>query len=128
MITSLEHVAIVADDPRALADWYCTALGCEIAIADETYSTYFVAVPGTGVLEILPSSDRPRMEAEGDDAGIRHIAFTVADFEEACQHIKEQGIELLQPISVSSTGTKLAFFPDLEGNILQFVYRPKPLR
>jgi hypothetical protein len=52
----------------------------------------------------------------------------VVDFEEACQHIKERGIELLQPISVSSTGTKLAFFPDLEGNILQFVYRPKPLR
>lgn len=128
MITALEHVAIVADAPEALASWYCQTLGCEVALADEKNSTYFVAVPGSGVLEILPSNNRSRGDEQGDDAGIRHIAFTVVDFDEACRELKEQGVELLQPISVSVSGTKLAFFPDLEGNILQFVYRPQPLR
>ena len=128
MITSLEHVAIVADDPRALADWYCTALGCEIAIADETYSTYFVAVPGTGVLEILPLQ---RPSPHGSRRGRRrHTAHRLHRDRFRRGLSAHQGAGHRTPATHlrEFDGTKLAFFPDLEGNILQFVYRPKPLR
>ncbi len=84
MITALEHVAIVSADPNSLAEWYTETLGLEVLSKDEESSTYFLGVPGGGIFEILPSNDRPRPEATDDDVGIRHVAFTVDEFEPTC--------------------------------------------
>ena len=127
MITGMEHVAIISVDPGALAEWYTTTLNFEVLSKDEGSSTYFLGVPGGGIFEILPANDRPRPEAIDDDAGIRHIAFTVDEFEPTCEELRRTGIEFSRMAAGSPGETQMAFFPDPEGNILQIVRRPKPL-
>ena len=128
MIAAMEHVAIVSVDPGALTEWYTATLDFEVLSKDEESSTYFLGVPGGGIFEILPSNERPRPEATDDDAGIRHVAFTVDEFEPTCQELRRRGIEFSRMAAGSAEETQMAFFPDPEGNILQIVRRPKPLR
>ncbi len=127
MIKAIEHIAIVAADPAPLARWYCDTLGFEIANASEENRTYFLRLPEGGILEILPSNDRAPVDHAGDDAGIRHIALTVEDFPAAYQVLEDRGVTFVGPSHASPTGTRFDFFPDLEGNLLQLVYRPEPL-
>ncbi len=127
MITAMEHVAIVSVDPGALTEWYITTLNFEVISKDEESSTYFLGVPGGGIFEILPANDRPRPEATDDDAGIRHVAFTVDEFEPTCEELRRRGIEFSRMAAANPGETQMAFFPDPEGNILQIVRRAEPL-
>ena len=130
---ALEHAAIIADDPEALVDWYCTTLGFELIskgdlVLDGNQLTYhFLSLPGGALLEILPSNQKSRSKKAPDDAGIRHLAFLVEDFEASCQSLREKGLDLGTERELPD-GTKLVFFPDPEGNLLQLVYRTKALR
>ncbi len=130
---ALEHAAIIADDPAGLADWYCKTLGFELItkgdlVLDGKEMTYhFLGLSGGALLEILPSNKKSRTKKAADDAGIRHIAFLVENFEASCQSLQEKGLQL-GPARELPDGTKLVFFPDPEGNLLQLVYRTKPLR
>lgn len=126
MITAMEHVAIVSVDPGALTEWYTTTLNFKVLSKDKQSSTYFLEVPGGGMFEILPANDRPRPEATDDDAGIRHIAFTVDEFEPTCEELRRRGIEFSRMAAGNPEETQMAFFPDPEGNILQIVRRAKP--
>ena len=127
MIKAIEHIAVVAADPTLLARWYCDTLGFEIAHAHEEHRTYFLRLPEGGILEILPSNDRVPVDHAGDDAGIRHIALVVENFNTAHQALEDRGVTFVGPSHTSPTGTRFDFFPDLEGNLLQLVYRPEPL-
>ena len=127
---ALEHAAIFADDQEALVDWYCTTLGFELISKGDlgnqlTY--YFLGLPGGALLEILPSNKKSRSKKVPDDAGIGHLAFLVEDFEGMCQSLREKGLDL-GTVGERPDGTKLVFFPDPEGNLLQLVYRTKALR
>ena len=128
MITALEHVAIVSIDPAGLSEWYTTVLDFEVLSKDEESSTFFLGVPGGGIFEILLANNRPRSEATDDDAGIRHVAFTVDDFDSTCEELCRRGVEFSRMAAANPEETQMAFFPDPEGNILQIVRRPQPLR
>ena len=127
MIKTIEHIAIVAADPATLARWYCDTLGFKIILADDASQTFFVSLSGGGVLEIMPSNGRSRIVHAADDAGIRHIALSVDDFQTAQQTLKDRGINFVGPYRESLSGTRFDFFPDPEGNLLQLVHRPHPL-
>jgi glyoxylase I family protein len=127
VIKAIEHIAIVAADPPSLARWYCDTLGFETAHGSDEDRTYFLRLPEGGILEILPSNDRTPIHHAGDDAGIRHIALKVEDFQAARQTLEDRGVTFVGPSHRSPTGTRFDFFPDPEGNLLQLVYRPEPL-
>ncbi|MCY3766010.1 MAG: VOC family protein [Gemmatimonadetes bacterium] len=127
MIRSIEHIAIVAADSKALARWYCDVLGFEMILENDESQTYFVRLPGGGILEFLPSNDRAPAVCADDDAGIRHIALKVDDFDSACRTLEERGAEFVGPYRETPTGTRFNFVADPEGNLLQIVYRPEPL-
>lgn len=129
----LEHVAVVADDPESLADWYCRTLGFEllskgtVVLGDTEIDYHFLGLSGGALLEILNSNGKPRTRKEDDDAGIRHIAFLVEDMDASCRDLQEKGVEI-GALRELPNGTKLAFFRDPEENILQLVYRTSPVR
>ena len=129
----LEHVAIVADDPDSLADWYCDNLGFEllskgtVVLGDTEIDYHFLGLSGGALLEILNSNGKARTRKEDDDAGIRHIAFLVEDMDASRRDLREKGIEV-EPTRELPNGTKLTFFRDPEENILQLVYRTAPVR
>ena len=127
MIRSIEHIAIVAADSGTLARWYCGIFGFEMILENEDSRTYFVRLPGGGILEFLPSNDRAPTVCAADDAGIRHIALNVDDFDSACTTLEERGAVFVGPYRETPTGTRFNFVADPEGNLVQIVYRPEPL-
>jgi len=129
MIGAIEHMAIAAKDTAALAAWYRDTLGFEVLIDGGPGGIWFVGPPGGGAtIEIIPASAEPRAERARNDAGWSHLAFTVADFEAARKHLADKGIALKGEPREIAGGGWIAFFADGEGNELQIVQRPRPLR
>jgi glyoxylase I family protein len=127
VIKSIEHIAILASDPGALARWYCETLAFTVLVATEAKGQFFVGLPEGGVVEFLPANDRTRAHQVSDDAGIRHIAFTVDDYDASARWLEENGVEFNAPHKETTGGNRMNFFNDPEGNLLQLVWRPKPL-
>jgi glyoxylase I family protein len=128
MIRAIEHMAIAAKDTEGLARWYCDTLGFRVVVAGGSGTIWFVGPPeGEAVVEIVPAADAPRPDRGRNDAGWSHLAFTVSDFDAACADLRAKGVAFDgEPIGAPGE-RRLAFFFDLEGNVLQLVQRPRPL-
>ena len=126
MIQALEHLAIAAADPMALAEWYCATLGFDMLVAAPESQTYFVGLPGGGIIEILPIVGAATSPPA--TAGLHHLALTVDTFDSVYQQLLGQGVRFTGPAYRSPDGTtQFDFFTDPEGNRLQLVYRAQPL-
>ncbi len=123
MVQGIEHTAIASPDPAALAQWYVDTLGFVINYKGST--AYFVKAPNGTMIEIIP--------AEGEQGpntlkspGLRHLALTVTDFENAYATLKRNNVSFLSEPQ-ESKGNKVVFFTDPEGNILHLLQRATPL-
>lgn len=127
MIASIEHLAIAASDPAALARWYCETLGFGKAASFESDRIHFVRFPSGGMLEILPASNHVPEGFAGKEVrhGFDHLAFWVDDFESSYRALQEKGISFIGPVKGVPGGDQLVFFHDPEGNRLQLVHRVK---
>lgn len=126
MVTGIEHVGIYAKQSKALADWYVHMFDGKIVYENAAKGTYFVAFTDGSMIEICKS------ETDGDaaamtDAGIRHLALTVDDFEAFVEKIRAEKLEILADAKVAPNGVKTIFFRDIAGNILHLISRPQPL-
>ena len=124
MFTGIEHFAIASPNPKRLADWYVANLDFEISY--EYAGNYFVEAKNGALVEIIP--------AEGEAAatqirtpGMRHIAISVDDFDAAYNQLRQQGVTL-EGEPYNSGENRLAFFRDVDGNLLHLIHRAKPLR
>ena len=123
MYKGLEHTAIASPDPRRLAQWYVDHLGFHINF--EYAGNYFVRSADGSMLEIIPSEGE-RSPQKMKDPGIRHLAISVDQFDEAMGELKKRGVQFLgEPIN--NQGNRLQFFSDGDGNILHLIRREKPL-
>jgi glyoxylase I family protein len=128
MIRSIEHIAIAAKDTAALARWYCDALGFRAVVDGGPGGTWFVGPPeGAAVVEIVPATAAPRAERDRNDVGWSHLAFTVSDFDDVVDRLRSRGVTFTGAPSGAPGERRLAFFLDLEGNVLQLVQRTQPL-
>jgi catechol 2,3-dioxygenase-like lactoylglutathione lyase family enzyme len=123
MFRGLEHTAIASPDPAKLAKWYVENLDFRI---NHTYAgNYFVRSADGSMLEIIPS-EGPRAPQKMKDQGIRHLAITVDQFDDAMGELKKRGVQFLgEPFN--NQGNWLVFFSDGDGNILHLIRREKPL-
>jgi catechol 2,3-dioxygenase-like lactoylglutathione lyase family enzyme len=129
MIGSIEHMAIAARDTAGLAGWYRDKLGFEVVTDGGPGGIWFIGPPGGGAtIEIVPASPAARVERARNDPGWSHLAFTVGDFEAVRRALTDKGIAFSGEPRQLDGGGWIGFFPDLEGNVLQIVQRPKPLR
>jgi len=120
----LEHFGIYAHDTKALADWYCEMLGFSVVRTIEKQGRppiYFLTVGDGGEIEILPTKE-PRSERTLNQAGFSHIGLIVDDFEKAEDALREKGATL-EGVRETSTGWKIGYFKDPEGNLLEIVRR-----
>jgi glyoxylase I family protein len=128
MIRAIEHIAIAAKDTAGLARWYCDVLGFRVVVEGTPGGIWFVGPPeGAAVVEIVPANETPRTENARNDAGLRHLAFTVSDFDAVCADLRAKGVTFVGEPGGMPGGRRLAFFLDGEENILQLVQRPEPL-
>ena len=127
MVKGVDHVAIAAKDSKALAQWYCDLLGMRILFDNgKEPGTYLVGGEMGGVLEIMPDNGEKPTPHQPFDPGIRHIAFRVSDFDAAYQSLQGKVLGLMPPAPAAGGG-QVAFFHDLEGNLVQLVSRDKDL-
>lgn len=123
LFTGLEHTAIAAKSPKALADWYVATLG--FVINFEYDGNYFVKAPNGAMLEIIPAvGDAPGTAMK--TPGLRHLAVAVTDFDDAYAELKRKNVKFMgEPFE--NQGNRLVFFNDAEDNILHLIAREKPL-
>jgi glyoxylase I family protein len=127
MVQGIDHVAIAAQDSKALTDWYCEVLGMRVLFEnDKQPATYLVGGTMGAVLEIMPDNGADRSKNQPLDPGIRHIAFRVPDMEAAIAALQGKVLGLTAP-GPAAGGGQIAFFHDLEGNLVQLVTRPTEL-
>lgn len=128
MPTSIEHIAIAARDPAALAHWYCDALGFSMLVAAAESQTYFVGLPNGGVVEIIAVDPASQDASTAHAAGLHHLALRVENFVQSAQDLQGRGVHFTGPAYGSPDGsTQFDFFCDPEGNRLQLVQRTHPL-
>jgi glyoxylase I family protein len=123
MFTGLEHTAIASPDPANLAQWYVATLGWVINFQYD--GNFFVKAPNGAMLEIIPA-EGVKADQAMRTPGLRHLAVSVTDFDEAYQRLRTLNVHFLTE-PVENQGNRLVFFTDCDGNFLHLVQRRQPL-
>jgi len=125
-MTTIEHVAIFADDTVALKDWYCKNFDMEVAYQGAGAPPVFFVKDADGMcIEIIPQR-QPGQKPVADTGLVFHLAFKTDDFDKTMQKLKENGVPLEAEVS-PFPGTRVIFFNDPEGNRCQIVWRETPV-
>ena len=122
-IKGIEHIAIASPDPHRLAQWYVQNLNFSPLL--DTGSTVYIRAENSVVLEFVKAETTPP-KPQMRDAGIRHIAFSVDDLDEARAQLQSVGIDF-EAEAITLRGVRLHFFQDPESNYLHLVERKDKL-
>ena len=126
MVQGIEHTAIASPDPHKLAHWYVEQLNFVVNYSSSKSKTTFIKAPNGSMIEIIESNDSMRAPLNMKDAGLRHLALAVDDFDAVYGSLKAAGVSFLSE-KAASGGVTTAFFTDPDGNILHLIRRETPL-
>lgn len=129
LYNGIEHIGIASSDTQRLSNWYCEVLGYSVAFDNgKQPPTFLLTGPGPagGMLEILPAKQALQLAPVRDDAGIRHLAVSVDDFDAAYEALRSRQITFISE-PASSHGNRVVFFADCDGNILHLICRQQPI-
>lgn len=114
-LNKIDHIAVICHDEQAALDFYVHKLGFEIQDRHQRPDKgdiLFHLVCGPVALELFIKPDAPKRVTGPEAAGLRHLAFHVADVEKTVKELAEKGIEC-EPIRRDTfTGEKMTFFFD----------------
>ncbi|MGW5572718.1 SMU1112c/YaeR family gloxylase I-like metalloprotein [Nocardia thailandica] len=112
----LHHVAIIATDYRRSRRFYTETLGLAVLAeeyrADRDSWKLDLAVPGGGRVELFSFPDPPPRPSWPEAAGLRHLAFAVADVPAALAELAARGVRTEELRTDEATGKRMAFFFD----------------
>lgn len=113
------HVA----DYETCKDFYQNILGMKIAFEDEnlteidTGTTKITLLRQEKLKDICGSAIASFSSKESDKIALR---FRVSDLEQACEYLKDKGVEFLnEPCNFPNQGYKSTFIRDPEGNLIE---------
>lgn len=125
----MEHIAIMAHDPPAVAAWYVKHLGLTIRMASSTRPwAHFMADSGGHVMiEIYnnPLSTVPDYRAMHSLQ--LHLAFVSADVAADRQRLLDAGATADGDLAITAAGDTLAMLRDPWGVAIQLVQRARPM-
>jgi glyoxylase I family protein len=122
---SIEHVAIPADNPRALRDWYLRILDArEVWNNGQNPPACLITLPDGGWFEIYAAESTLAERGNNELAGFRHVALRVDSIDTARAELERRGVTFTKEIRPAAGGGRVLFFEDLEGNLLHLVERP----
>jgi glyoxylase I family protein len=118
-LQSIHHIAIICSDYERSKAFYTQILG--LTIIEETYreerQSYKLdlALNGQYVIELFSFPDPPPRTSRPEAAGLRHLAFVVADLDAAVAGLAAKGVET-EPVRTDHlTGKRFTFFADPDG-------------
>ncbi len=125
-IEKIDHLGIAVGSIEGGKEFWTDVLGLELegseTVEEQKVTTAFFPV-GESEVELLESTspDGPVAKfIEKKGAGFQHVAFRVADIEEALAELKEKNVKLIdQTPRIGAGGAKIAFLhPKATGGIL----------
>lgn len=125
-ILKIDHLGIAVNSIDDGKNFWSDVLGLEFegaeTVEEQKVTTAFFPV-GESEVELLESTSPDGPVAKFIDkkgTGFQHVAFRVADIEEALEELKEKGIQLIdQTPRIGAGGAKIAFLhPKATGGIL----------
>ena len=118
-LSAVHHIAIIVSDYQRAKDFYAGKLG--FAVIRENYRPekgdwkLDLRVDDATELELFAVKDPPARVTHPEAAGLRHLAFRVADVPAAVRELAEMGIEA-EPVRTDPyTGGRFTFFFDPDG-------------
>ncbi len=132
-LINLHHIGIAVEDLDAALGEYQRQYGVEPThrevIESQGVEEAMIPLGGSYVQLVQPlSADTPVgrfLEKRGE--GLHHVAYAVADIEQALAHLEAEGVELIdkQP-QIGGAGTKIAFVHPraLAGTLIELVELP----
>jgi glyoxylase I family protein len=118
-IAGFHHVAVICRDYARSKDFYTRVLG--LAVIAENFRAergswkLDLAVPGGGQVELFSFPEVPERPSRPEAAGLRHLAFAVADVEAEAAALERKGVTV-EPVRVDPyTGNRFTFFKDPDG-------------
>ncbi|MFH0965762.1 MAG: VOC family protein [Planctomycetota bacterium] len=140
MLLEMRHAGIVVRDMERMRAFYRDFLGLTEAIDFRERGDFIDTVQGLrgvdvrmvklkladgAMIELLEDSGHPVSDTSHRrlcDAGLTHLAFTVADVEEVYRRFQSAGLETLSlPVASPDGKARLFFARDPEGNLMELV-------
>lgn len=118
-LKQIHHIAIIASDYARSKQFYCEILGftlmAEVYRAERGSWKGDLALNGQYVIELFSFPSPPSRASYPEACGLRHLAFSVDDIEQAVRHLECHGV-VCEPIRTDSTsGKAFTFFSDPDG-------------
>jgi glyoxylase I family protein len=115
-LSGIHHIAIISSDYERSKQFYVQILG--LTILNEVYRAerqsykLDLALNDHYVIELFSFPNPPKRPSRPEAAGLRHLAFSVADLDAAIAHLNQHGVDT-EPIRVDEhTGRRFTFFAD----------------
>lgn len=112
----IHHVAVIASDYEKSKAFYTEVLGLRVLAenyrAERRSYKLDLALPDGGQLELFSFPDSPPRPSRPEAAGLRHLAFVVADVGEALAELAAQGVRVEEVRVDEYTGKRFGFFAD----------------
>ena len=121
------HVAIICSDYQKSKQFYVEILG--FPIIQETFrherNSYKLdlQVGDRDQIELFSFPDPPPRPSRPEAQGLRHLAFAVADLDQAVAHLESQGVAVEAIRLDHLTGKRFTFFQDPDGLPLELYER-----
>ena len=114
-LEQIHHVAIIASDYQKSREFYVEKLGFEVVrevYRAERNDHILNLKLGDTEIELFGMPNPPARVTNPEACGLRHLAFRVADMDEAVAWLRGLGIET-EPVRVDPyTQTRMTFFRD----------------
>jgi glyoxylase I family protein len=116
MLVRIHHAAIICSDYEVSRRFYTQVLGLPVVAehwrAERRSWKLDLALPDGSQIELFSFEDRPARPSYPEARGLRHLAFEVADVEQAKAALEAQGV-MVEAIRVDEyTGRRFTFFAD----------------
>ncbi len=118
-LKQVHHIAIIASDYQASKQFYCGILGFTLqgeAYREERDSWKGdLALNGQYVIELFSFPSPPARPSHPEACGLRHLAFSVDDLDQAVAHLEQHGVRC-EAIRIDPfTDKRFTFFADPDG-------------
>jgi len=123
-VKGINHVSINTKDMKGSAEFYGRILGWTQmeTVPFDGFSLVYFQVPGGGRLELFDYGGKNPVNVRDEaEAGLRHLAFTVDDVDEAEKMLRAKGVKVtMAATDLPSLNSRAILFLDPNGVTLEF--------
>jgi glyoxylase I family protein len=118
-LKAVHHIAIICSNYEKSKQFYTEVLGLkivrEVYRAERKSYKLDLALNDQYVIELFSFPDPPKRSSGPESCGLRHLAFSVINIEEAILSLSEKGV-MTEPIRIDEyTDKRFTFFNDPDG-------------